>query len=131
MASFSYRVATRRNHLRLLTQRSMMLRRRYPVRSNRFFRPFVCTSSMSGLAPPRAETSRLVLTLPPQEVEEVDALVLAGLVDAQDDQIIVEGGFGEPPVRELPVFGKALDGVLGVVVVPRDAVVIEKGEQLT
>ena len=78
----------------------------------------------------RAEASRLVLILAPQEVEEVNALVLAGLVDAQNDQIVAKGGFGEPPISELPVLGEALDGVLGVVVVPRDTVVIEEGEQL-
>src|SRR5262249_15873111 len=83
-----------------------------------------------GFTAPRAETPGLVLTLPPQEGEEVDALILAGLVDAQDDQIVVEGGFGEPPVRELTILGTALDGVLGVVVVHREAVVIEEGEQL-
>src|SRR5262249_15764721 len=41
-----------------------------------------------------------------------------------------EGRFGKPPVRELPVLGEDFDRMFGVVVVPRDTVVIEEGEQL-
>jgi hypothetical protein len=45
-------------------------------------------------------------------------------VDLQAD-----GRLREPPIRKLSMSGKALNCVLGVVIVPRNAIVIEKREQ--
>ena len=82
------------------------------------------------LTPPRAKHCRLALASPPQKVQEGDPLVFTGLVDAQDDQVVLDGSLGEPPVRKPSVPGEALDRVLGVSVVPGNTVVIEEGEQL-
>jgi hypothetical protein len=51
------------------------------------------------------------------------------LVDAQEQQVILNPLLDEARAQELASGSEPLDGILGIVVVPRDAVVIEEREQ--
>ena len=57
-----------------------------------------------------------------EELEEADAAVLAGLVDAQQDEVVGEPFLSHLAIGDLAVVGERLDRVLGVVVVPGHAV---------
>src|SRR5262249_50920019 len=65
-----------------------------------------------------------------QEFEEADALVPAGLLDAEQHQVLLQSGGGDVPLAAPPIVGELLDRVLGVVVVPRYTVVAEERKEL-
>src|SRR5262249_17453007 len=75
------------------------------------------------LSPPLAESNDIGLSRE-QEFKEADAAVLAGLVDAQQDEVVREGVLPHPAVGDPAVVSERLDRVLGVVV-PRDAIVVQ------
>src|SRR5262245_54346754 len=65
-----------------------------------------------------------------QEPPEAEPPVAERLVQAQEEQVLLDPALGEQVAHHLPPRREQLDRVLGVVVVPRDAVVVEEGEQL-
>src|SRR4029453_8608432 len=63
-------------------------------------------------------------------MQKTYAFVSAGLTEAQQDQVLTEPLLAQHPGRMLPVVRKLLDGMLGIVVIPRHAIVMEKRKQL-
>ena len=55
---------------------------------------------------------------------------MAGLAYAEQQQVIVHTRLSQHAVRILSIIGKLLYGVLGVVVIPGDAIVIGESKQL-
>ncbi len=64
-----------------------------------------------------------------EEVEKVQALVLACLAHAQQDQVLVDPLHRGEALNPPPQAGKRLDRMLGIVVVPGNPIVLEKGEE--
>src|SRR5215831_5364074 len=71
-----------------------------------------------------------VLLARTQKTQKVHANVLTGLTDAQENQILTEAFFRSNSSNDAPKRGEWFDGMLCIVVVPRDTVIFEKGEQL-
>jgi len=65
-----------------------------------------------------------------QEAEKAQVLVLTGLADAQQKQIVGQSSFYHGPDGSLSVVRELLDGMLGVVIVPGHHIMVEEGEQL-
>jgi len=55
---------------------------------------------------------------------------MAGLAYAQQQQVIAHTGFSQQAVRILSIICKLLYSVLGIVVIPRHAIVVDESEQL-
>src|SRR6266498_748770 len=55
---------------------------------------------------------------------------MAGLAYAQQQQVIAHTGFSQQAVRILSIIGKLLYSVLGIVVIPGHAIVVDESEQL-
>ena len=73
---------------------------------------------------------RLHILLPrEEELEKANTAVLAGLVDAQQHEVVREPVLSHLTVSDPSVVGERLDRVLGVVVVPGDPVVVEEREE--
>jgi hypothetical protein len=64
------------------------------------------------------------------EPEEADPLVLAALVEAQQNKVMAQSLLRDVALGVLTVASEGLDGVLGVVVVPRHAVMHDEREEL-
>jgi hypothetical protein len=64
-----------------------------------------------------------------QEPQEAHALEPAGLVDAQEHQVITNSLLSIGWAKNLTSGDETLDRILGIVVVPRNSVVIEEREQ--
>jgi len=65
-----------------------------------------------------------------QEIQKPDLLIFTRLVYTQKYSIILQSRLGDSPVREPAIFRKILDGMFGIVVVPRHTVMIQEGEEL-
>src|SRR5262245_22417111 len=65
-----------------------------------------------------------------QESQVADAPVAAGLVEAEQHEIVHQPGLPQAPGLVLPVVGELSDGVLGQVIVPAHPVVANEGEEL-
>src|SRR5215471_3892267 len=63
-------------------------------------------------------------------MQKADAFVSAGLTEAQQDQVITEPLLAQHPERVFSVVRKLLDGMLGIVIIPRHAIVLEERKQL-
>lgn len=78
-----------------------------------------CSSPLPRLS------KRLDVLIPrPQEVDEIQSLVLARLADAQEKQVIVECILSQTALYRLPQTSESLDGMFGMVVVPWNAIVV-------
>lgn len=64
-----------------------------------------------------------------EEIQKVHAHVFAGLADAQENQVFPDAFLGGRAFNDIPEFGKRLDGVFSIVVVPRNAVMLKKREK--
>jgi hypothetical protein len=77
---------------------------------------------LKGQFPPPLATdlNEAVYALLPgqQELQEAHPLVLAGLVYAEEDQVVTQARFGHLPARNLPVARLMLYGLFGAVIVP-------------
>jgi hypothetical protein len=63
-----------------------------------------------------------------QEVHKPDLLISTRLVYTQKYQIVLQSRLGDSPVREPAIFRKILDGMFGIVVVPRHTVMLQEGQ---
>src|SRR2546421_8188757 len=63
-----------------------------------------------------------------EELEETHLLIPTGQVDTQQHEVLAQSGFGEFSVSHLTIIGKPLHGVLRVIVVPGNAIMVQKGE---
>ena len=82
------------------------------------------------LASPRLRERVEVEPSRAEEPQEAQVLVPAGLVDAEEHQVIPQPLLGERGADDLPAAREQLDGILRVVVVPGDAVVVEEDKYL-
>ena len=65
-----------------------------------------------------------------EEIQKIQTAVFAGLADAQEDKVFLNSFRCRETFDGATKSGKRLDRVLGIVVVPRNAVMIQKSEQL-
>src|SRR5207249_2183049 len=80
------------------------------------------------LPPPLVESPDILLPRE-QELEEADAAVLAGLLDAQQHEVVRQPLLAHLAVVKLAKACERLDRVLCYVVVPGDVVVVQEGEE--
>jgi hypothetical protein len=59
-----------------------------------------------------------------KEIQKVHTNVLAGLTDAQENQIVAEASFCSNSSDDVPELGEGFDRMLGIVVVPRNSVIV-------
>jgi hypothetical protein len=64
------------------------------------------------------------------ESQEADPSVTAGLEETQQVEVFSQALGCHRPFHVLTVIGKGADGILGAVVVPGDAIVMDEGEEL-
>jgi hypothetical protein len=65
-----------------------------------------------------------------EELQEADAPVAARVTEAEQHQVVGQPGFLHDPDGVFAVVGEAFYGVLGAVVVPGYAIMLDEGEQL-
>src|SRR5215469_5837291 len=65
----------------------------------------------------------------PQEAEEIEPLVLACLVDTQQDEVFADSLGRAIGANYIAKARKRFDSVLGIVVVPRYAVMVQKSKE--
>jgi hypothetical protein len=90
---------------------------------------------LAGLRPPPAPAPTLregvnVLLARAEEVQKVHAHVFAGLANAEKDEVFPNRFRGPTPLNNIPQCRKSFDGMLRVVVIPRNAIVLKKREEL-
>lgn len=86
----------------------------------------VFTSRSSALRVSKSHNVSLART---QEVEKVQPLVFARLANGQEGEVFIDTFFRGRSGDHIPKFRKRLDGVLGIVVVPRNSTVAEEHEE--
>src|SRR5262249_62052614 len=64
-----------------------------------------------------------------EEPQEAQALSPQGLIDAEEDEVVLEPGLPDHTIQEPPPRGDQLQSVLGRIVVPGDSIVIQECEQ--
>src|SRR5262249_1116475 len=64
-----------------------------------------------------------------QEIQKPDLLISTRLVYTQKYQIVLQSSLGDSSVREPAIFRKILDGMFGIVVVPRHTVMRQEGKE--
>src|SRR5947208_5934377 len=107
------------------TQVDSFLRRRIRLQAGR----------LAGLRPPPARAPAFregvnVLFSGTEEIQKVHAHVFAGFANGKQDQIFLNAFHRGQSPDDIPYCAESLDGVFGIVVVPRNAVVTEECEQL-
>jgi hypothetical protein len=65
-----------------------------------------------------------------QKPQEANASVLARLVNRQENQVIPQSRLTHHTVSDSSVLSKRLDRMLAIVVVPRNAVILQEGKEL-
>jgi hypothetical protein len=107
---------------------------------SRYFQPFSArtfhchsfgiTFDLWQLSPSSPLAEAVDVRLPREKkLQKTHALILASLADTQQHQILLQPGFRHEVIGDLPVIGKSLDGMFGIIVVPGNAVVVQEGEQ--
>ena len=69
-----------------------------------------------------------VLLAGEKEFQETDPFVPTRLAEAKKHQVILQALLFQTAAPVLPVIGEALDGILGIIVVPRHPVVLDEGK---
>src|SRR6516225_5756901 len=65
-----------------------------------------------------------------QKVQKASSLVMASLADTEKRDIVADSFFRTGPPNRPPKLGYCLDGMLRVIVIPRNAIVLQKCEKL-
>src|SRR5262245_47458645 len=64
-----------------------------------------------------------------KDLQEAYSSVLAGLVTTQQHEVVVKPGLGHQPDSASSIPGEPLDCILGVVVIPGDAIIVDESEK--
>ena len=64
-----------------------------------------------------------------EELEEIQSSVVAALANAQQDEVVFDGSFSEAASNYVANFRERLDCMFRIVVVPRNTVMVQKGEE--
>src|ERR1017187_6282687 len=85
---------------------------------------------MTSLTPSQSEQPLQSRLLRKQEFQNIQIIEFAGFQDGCQHQVLLQRAFSETTAGVTAILGKALAGMLGIVVVPRRAVMVKEREHL-